>query len=844
MANQKSIRIKDDEANGSPANGDAANGDDSEAQGKATAQPRRSMTASRRDRRSKRSSSKHSPSEPEEKPAFDVLISCRTADPISDAHSRDIDQLPSHWQPTFISNLSRAASQGLGALNPDQQQEEHRRFEETHKPSGSWKRRVFRPAQEQSHTDSLLPRLAFKNPWDSFRAPGIADMLNGGLKWGLPEGYQEGGSHNRVLGNKPSAAKKVRRQQGQGIQHGLDEDWDHVEVREPDWGWPGRFDVAKAAAAPSNDKAGAGDKDDAANGTAEPNGDASKGQPSAGGDSPTSPVSAEAPNDVPEWVDPQNDNVPAARVTWLGHATTLLQLPSLGHEDPDPEPEHEPAHAVEADAQPANGGEADETHKDEADTDAPASDKPDGEPPAKAGNGDVGGDGNSRRHSHGHKQRPRRIPRERIGDRSINILFDPVFSERCSPSQSAGPQRYTPAPCQVDELPPIDIVCISHSHYDHLDYLTMKALRQRRGRKVHAFVGLGLKDKIVEFGWSPEQVSELDWWDSAVLQVHEPQVANVFSNASSTTVATTGVGGDAAEAAAGVVESKLVSKIRQDRAKLRIVCTPAQHGSGRGGDKDQTLWCSWVVEWMSGRHAAQPSTEERIPATFRAFFAGDTGLKYHRDSVEKRHKYPPCPAFEQIATRIGRPDLLLLPISVGSSLSYFRSWDPFPRSISPFPRVSAALTSSIHMDPYDAVETHEIMRGGGAAARDEAKQRGRRLPVSLAVHYGTFVRNAHQTAADVRQLLSACQRSRLAFRRTRDGRFDLSSTKASDGGEDGEKGMFLVSHQGETVWVPFVWEEPWTAPAAAAPPQQPQQQQRQQEQQQQEQQQEQQQHKE
>ena len=82
----------------------------------------------------------------------------------------------------------------------------------------------------------------------------------------------------------------------------------------------------------------------------------------------------------------------------------------------------------------------------------------------------------------------------------VNVLIDPVFSERCAPVQFAGPKRYRPAPCTVSELPPIDIVLISHNHYDHLDYNTCRQLAekaewQRRdsGRTMKWYVGKGIE---------------------------------------------------------------------------------------------------------------------------------------------------------------------------------------------------------------------------------------------------------------------------------------------------------------------------------------------------------------
>lgn len=90
----------------------------------------------------------------------------------------------------------------------------------------------------------------------------------------------------------------------------------------------------------------------------------------------------------------------------------------------------------------------------------------------------------------------------------VNILFDPVFSERCSPNQWAGPKRYTPPPCKLDELPRIDIVVISHNHYDHLDLATVKTLQKDHTPYFYVPLGnkewfdsIGIKSKVVECDW-------------------------------------------------------------------------------------------------------------------------------------------------------------------------------------------------------------------------------------------------------------------------------------------------------------------------------------------------------
>ncbi len=93
----------------------------------------------------------------------------------------------------------------------------------------------------------------------------------------------------------------------------------------------------------------------------------------------------------------------------------------------------------------------------------------------------------------------------------VNILTDPHFSERASPVDFAGPKRVVPAALTIDELPPIDVVVISHNHYDHLDATSVIKLNKRGNGKTLFLVPLGLKRwfnarKI-------DHVVEMDWWD-------------------------------------------------------------------------------------------------------------------------------------------------------------------------------------------------------------------------------------------------------------------------------------------------------------------------------------------
>jgi L-ascorbate metabolism protein UlaG (beta-lactamase superfamily) len=125
------------------------------------------------------------------------------------------------------------------------------------------------------------------------------------------------------------------------------------------------------------------------------------------------------------------------------------------------------------------------------------------------------------------------------------ILADPVWSERCSPSQSVGPRRLHPVPASLDSLPAVDAVIISHDHYDHLDVETIRALA--RSQNAQFFVPLGIGAHLRGWGIPGDRIVELDWDQGSRL------------------------------------------------AELNIVCTPARHFSGRFLTRNTTLWSSWAV---------------------------------------------------------------------------------------------------------------------------------------------------------------------------------------------------------------------------------------------------------
>lgn len=117
--------------------------------------------------------------------------------------------------------------------------------------------------------------------------------------------------------------------------------------------------------------------------------------------------------------------------------------------------------------------------------------------------------------------------------------------------------------------------------------------------------------------------------------------------------------------------------------------------SGRYGlDTSHSLWSSWMLE-----HIFQGKT-------YRIFFGGDTGFQFD-SPVPDAEIYPTCPAFAEVALRIGQPDISFLPISEGSLMNFVKSFDP----IGVVPIVNKGLTAANHMTPHDAVRVGKIMRG-------------------------------------------------------------------------------------------------------------------------------------
>lgn len=195
----------------------------------------------------------------------------------------------------------------------------------------------------------------------------------------------------------------------------------------------------------------------------------------------------------------------------------------------------------------------------------------------------------------------------------LTILTDPMFSLRAGPYQWApiGPVREIPPSHSIDELikntgnDKIDVCCITHDHFDHLDEGSVLQLKE----KVQLWVvPLGLKEWLITTcGVAPESILELEWWEQT----------QIIKNESSG-------------------EVRVVDETTKDRnqSPMKITCCPASHwGSRNMRDRNQRLWCSFALS----------SNDQNL------FICGDTG-------------YPDFPLFRQIGDALGPFDLSAIPI--------------------------------------------------------------------------------------------------------------------------------------------------------------------------------------
>ncbi|WP_419812706.1 MBL fold metallo-hydrolase [Bacterioplanoides sp.] len=217
-----------------------------------------------------------------------------------------------------------------------------------------------------------------------------------------------------------------------------------------------------------------------------------------------------------------------------------------------------------------------------------------------------------------------------IRHNGLNIITDPHFSERASPVQWAGPKRYSPPAIDIDALPHVDVVVISHDHYDHLDRLSVLAIQKKQSDNPPLFMlplGLGKWfDKKGIRNWV-----ELDWWESHTHQ------------------------------------------------GWTYTAVPCQHFSGRSIRQDHTLWCGWVFEADS-----EPDTPNEPGKRF--YFAGDTGYSGDFKAIGERFSYMdmamvPIGAYEprwfMKEIHVNPEEAVHIHKDVGSRLSLAMHWGSF-----------------------------------------------------------------------------------------------------------------------------------------------------------------------
>jgi N-acyl-phosphatidylethanolamine-hydrolysing phospholipase D len=237
----------------------------------------------------------------------------------------------------------------------------------------------------------------------------------------------------------------------------------------------------------------------------------------------------------------------------------------------------------------------------------------------------------------------------------MNLITDPIFTERASPVYFAGPKRITPVGLALEDVPPLDVVLISHNHHDHLNEYSVRALLARQPGNPPLFVvPAGLGNWFRRRGFP--RVAELDWWDSVQ---------------------------------AGALEG---------RTGLKIHAVPVQHWSQRTAFLvNHSRWLGFIVEGRGGK----------------LFFPGDTG--YSKDFADIRERFGPM-TVALLPIGAYEPEWFMKPMhtnpeeaaqihrDLDAKLSVAMHWGTF------------ALTDEPFEEP--PLRFREAMRGQGAAEKE------------------------------------------------------------------------------------------------------------------------------
>lgn len=214
------------------------------------------------------------------------------------------------------------------------------------------------------------------------------------------------------------------------------------------------------------------------------------------------------------------------------------------------------------------------------------------------------------------------------------LLLDPMLGSSPSLVPLLGHKRYPLThPVKIDHLPAIDAVLLSHDHYDHLDYGSIKKLNKK---VKHFYVPLGVGTRLETWGIEPSRITELDWWDKVACE------------------------------------------------GFTLISTPARHYSGRSPlDHGTTLWCSWVIDggdtkvFFSGDSGYGPHFQE-IGNKYGPFDLTLMECGQYNELWEQTHMKPE----QSVQAHLDVKGNVLIPIHWAAFTLALHSWtDPVERAV-------------------------------------------------------------------------------------------------------------------------------------------------------------------
>ena len=227
-----------------------------------------------------------------------------------------------------------------------------------------------------------------------------------------------------------------------------------------------------------------------------------------------------------------------------------------------------------------------------------------------------------------------------------NILIDPMMGEVAAPHSLLGSKRFNQEqPISLEKLPQIDLVIISHDHYDHLDYGSIQRIKNKVG---HFYTPLGVGNHLVEWGVEKEQVHELNWWDEI------------------------------------------------EHEDIKLICTPSRHFSGRGlFNRFSTLWSSWIIQtpqlniYFSGDGGYGPHFKE-IGEKYGPFDFAMMECGQYNENWSEIHMMPE----ETAQAAVDVQAKLMMPIHWGAFKLALHGWtDPIERVSTKASELNVSMTT-------------------------------------------------------------------------------------------------------------------------------------------------------